>query len=176
MYDSAVLSILVAQLLPLLLALLGAIVGVALGLLMGSQVTTRTWCVVIGLVSGLAIAGAAYLICDGYRIEARVRVLGETIRVEIDGATTIEYGMRRAAEQGTFVLSDWVDQIEAWRTRNNGFLERELPNSGADVRFRTGSGAVGQRGDVFEYTRLGVLRGNLMAVLDNLPSYVQRSK
>ena len=85
MYDSAVLSILVAQLLPLLLALLGAIVGVALGLLMGSQVTTRTWCVVIGLVSGLAIAGAAYLICDGYRIEARVRVLGETIRVEIDG-------------------------------------------------------------------------------------------
>jgi hypothetical protein len=90
-YHPAVLSILIAQLLPLFLALLGA------------------------------------------------TVLGETIRAEIDLASTIEY----QARAGNYDLPRLVRELEAWRDRVDQFLRRELAGSGADIRFRTGTGQVG---------------------------------
>lgn len=174
-------NIFVVQLLPLLLALLGAILGVALGVYFGPQVSTRVWSATISVLLGLTIMGIAYLIIDGIASDRRVRALSAVIRHEIDQITSIEYNMRHAAElatagQATFQLGPFVDQIEAWRTRVGTRLREELPESGADVRFQAGSGVPGAGGAFFEYTRIGVLRSNLMAILDNLPSYVERSR
>jgi len=55
------------------------------------------------------------------------------------------------------------------------FLQTQLPDTGADIRFRTGTGQVQRGPGVYEHTRLTDLRSNLLAVLDNLPSYVRRS-
>jgi hypothetical protein len=99
-------------------------------------------------------------------------VLGETIRAEIDLASTIEY----QARAGNYDLPRLVRELEAWRDRVDQFLRRELAGSGADIRFRTGTGQVGGGPELYEYSRLTVLRANLLAILDNLPSYVQRSR
>lgn len=167
---------LATQLLPLLLALLGALIGAALGVHMGShQVGWRSWCLSIAVFSGLAVTGIAYPICDGLAVQRKVQELGAIIRTEIDVASTIEYRAWEEGAAGAFGLARFVDQSEEWRNRNDEFLRRALPNSGADLRFRTGTGQVGTGAELYEYTRLTTVRANLMAVLDNLPSYVQRS-
>jgi len=169
-------NIFVVQLLPLLLALLGAILGAALGVYFAPQVSTRTWTASISVLLGLTTMAIAYLIIDGVVTDRRVRALSAVIRDELDQITGIEYNMRHAAEQpNTFQLGPFVDQIEAWRTRVDTRLREDLPGSGADIRFRVGSG-VPSSATMFEYTRIGVLRTNLMAILDNLPSYVERSR
>jgi hypothetical protein len=170
-----VFNIFVIQLLPLFLAFLGAMLGVAVsaywtGIAVHSG---RTMCGVIIALTSLTLAGTAYLICAGIMTERRVRALSEVIRREIDLASTLEY--RARAGEFDNRLAQFVAEIEAWRDRNDEWLRRELPNSGAGIRFRTGSGVVGHGGEMYEYTRLNVLRSNLLSVLDNLPSYVQRS-
>ena len=172
----SVLSIFVTQLLPLLLALLGAILGAALGIYFGTQAHARIWYASISALLGLVVAGTAYLIFDGIALERRVRILSEVVRHEIDQASDIEYRARQTGGAGTFQLAPFVAEIETWRTRVDEWLRRELPESGADVRFRTGTGQVGVGPELYEYTRLNILRSNLLSVLDNLPSYVQRSR
>jgi hypothetical protein len=110
-----------------------------------------------------------------------VRELAVVLRKQIQAASTIEYNMRHAAEiaasgKGTFALEPFVKQIEDWRKQVSDWLGRELPESRADSRFAGGSGMVGGGPSVFEYTRIGILRSNLMAILDNFPSYVQRGR
>jgi hypothetical protein len=170
-YDPTVLRIFAVQLLPLVLALLGAIVGVGLALLLGADTRPWLWWVTIGVPSGLAFSAILYLIVDGRRFERRVRELGAVIRDEIDHASAIEYRSR----DGQFTAEELYREIETWRNRVDGFLRAQLPETGADIRFRTGTGQVlmGPRG--YEHTRLTDLRANLLAVLDNLPSYVRRS-
>jgi hypothetical protein len=169
-YDALVLRILTAQVLPFILALFGALLGVAIGLFMGA--TERTWLLwTFVIVSGLvAIAGGVYLIFDGRRLNSRVKAIGSVVRDEIDRSSQLAY--RARGQEVDFPA--FVTELETWRTRVDVFLRRELPNSGADVRFRTGSGPVGQGERVYEYGRLKALEANLLSVLDNLPSYVQR--
>jgi len=170
------LSILITQLLPLFLALLGAVLGVAIGIYVGPQEYPRAWCLAIAALFGLVVAGAAYLICDEIRIGRKVAALGMTTRREIDHASNIEYNARDRGARGTFDLNVFVAEIEEWRNRVDRLLTKELPGTGADLRFRTGNGPVGAGPDLYEYGRLTVLRSNLLAILDNLPSYVRRSK
>ncbi len=171
------LRVLVTQLLPLLLALLGAVIGVLLSLLLGlpGQSSTRMWCITIALLLGLVVAGIAYLVCDEISLDRKVQRLTVRIRGEIDAASTIEYNMRGDTNADAN-LQRYVGQIEQWRDRVIALLQRELPNSGADIRFLTGTGEVGRGPTVYEYTRLTLLRSNLGAVLDNLHSYAQRSR
>ena len=170
------LSILITQLLPLFLALLGAALGVAIGVYVVPQEHPRAWCLAIATLIGLVVAGAAYLIWDGIRIARKVAAFGMTIRQEIDHASTIEYNARDRGAKGTFDLRVFVAEIEEWRSSVESLLTKELPGTGADLRFRTGNGPVGTAAELYEYGRLTVLRSNLLAILDSLPSYVRRTK
>ncbi len=162
----------VRQLLVLALALLGALVGVVFGtwLVPDQRLDLRVWQVTLILV--LVIVGlVAYLIAEARHVEHRMQVIGGRIRREIDRAGTLEYNYR----DGLYRTNDeLVEAIETWRDRIDGYLTRNLSESGADVRFRTGIGAVGPDKD-YEHARLKDLKSNLVAILDALPSYVSRS-
>jgi hypothetical protein len=98
--------------------------------------------------------------------------VGRRIRKEIDLGATLEYDYRNGAYPTN---QDIEAAVEEWRHRVDRYLRRELPGSGADIRFRTGIGESGP-GHAYEHTRLKDLKQNLLAVLDALPSYVQRSR
>ena len=161
----------VKSVLTLALTLLGALLGVICGTFFvgGGTLDPHAWqwAVSLGLVSLVMIV---YLVAEAARIEQRVRNVGRRLRLEIDRAATLEYNAR----DGLYpVPADFETAIEAWRTRVNGFLARNLRLSGADIRFRTGIGDVGPT-HAYEHTRLKDLKTNL-AILDALPSYVGRS-
>lgn len=171
----------VTWLLPLVLLLLGAIVGVLFAQWMGVGATTRTWWSVVTLLVLATIVMTGYLIREGIATDRRVRELAATIRAELDEISKIEYDMRHAGELSTrsgtpLQVDTWEGKVEAWRIRVSQWLATELPGSGADMRFRTGSGTPNEGRPFFIYTQIGVLRSNLSAILDNLPSYVQRSR
>src|SRR5262245_58050953 len=98
-------------------------------------------------------------------------IIGGRIRREIDRAATLEYNYRDGLYRTN---EEFVDAIETWRKRIDGYLARNLGESGADVRFRTGIGEIGPE-QAYEHTRLKDLKSNLVAILDALPSYVTRS-
>jgi hypothetical protein len=168
---------LITQLLPLFLALLGAVVGVLLSIFLGSPATSsyRYWCISISVLLGLVTMGIAYLICDQVGLERKVQAVTIKIRAEIGHASSLEYRIRGDVQNEAHVAM-YVAEIETWRDRVIAMLQKELPNSGADIRFLTGTGEVGHGPLFYEYTRLVLLRGNLGSVLDNLPSYAQRSR
>ena len=162
----------VKQVLTLPLALIGALVGVILGtfFVQGPRLDPHAWqwAISLGLVSLVMIV---YLVAESARIEQRVRNVGRRLRLEIDRAATLEHNAR----DGLYPVSaDFEAAIEAWRTRVHGYLARHLRHSGADIRFRTGIGEVGPT-HAYEHARLKDLKGNLVAILDALPSYVVRS-
>ena len=163
----------VRQLLVLALALLGALLGVVFGtwLTPDQRLDLRIWQVT--LILGLIILGlVTYLVAEARHVEYRLRIIGGRIRREVDRAGTLEYNYR----DGLYRTNDeFVDAIETWRDRIDGYLTRNLPESGADVRFRTGIGEVGPD-KAYEHTRLKDLKSNLVAILDALPSYVARSR
>jgi MFS family permease len=162
----------VKQVLTSTLALLGALLGVILGtfFVRGHALDPHAWQWVIslGLVGVVMIL---YLVAEAARIEQRVRNVGRRLRLEIDRAATLEHNAR----DGLYpVPADFEAAIEAWRTRVNAYLARNLRHSGADIRFRTGIGDVGPT-HAYQHTRLKDLKQNLVAILDALPSYVGRS-
>jgi prepilin signal peptidase PulO-like enzyme (type II secretory pathway) len=166
-------SVIVTQLLTLALALLGALLGVIFGTwyIPGQRLDARVWQAVVAL--SLVVAFLVFtLIAEARSIERQIKLVGWRIRQEIDRAATIEYNSRDGVYHTNVELEA---AIEDWRTRVNGYLTRALPGSGADIRFRTGIGEVGPA-HAYEHTRLKDLKQNLLAVLDMLPSYVQRSR
>jgi hypothetical protein len=166
-------SVIVTQLLTLALALLGALLGVIFGtwFISGQRLNPRAWqwIIVLGLIS---IGAIVYLVAEARAIEHRIKVVGRRIRKEVDLGATLEYDYRNGASQTN---QDIEAAVEEWRSRVDRYLRRELPGSGADIRFRTGIGEIGP-GHAYEHTRLKDLKQNLLAVLDALPSYVQRSR
>jgi hypothetical protein len=166
-------SVIVTQLLTLALALLGALLGVIFGtwFIPGQRLNPRAWqwIIVLGLIS---IGAIVYLVAEARAIEHRIKVVGRRIRKEVDLGATLEYDYRNGASQTN---QDIEAAVEEWRSRVDRYLRRELPGSGADIRFRTGIGEIGP-GHAYEHTRLKDLKQNLLAVLDALPSYVQRSR
>jgi hypothetical protein len=166
-------SVIVTQLLTLALALLGALLGVIFGtwFIPGHRPNPRAWqwIIVLGLIS---IGAIVYLVAEARAIEHRIKVVGRRIRKEIDLGATLEYDYRNGAYPTN---QDIEAAVEEWRNRVDRYLRRELPGSGADIRFRTGIGEIGP-GHSYEHTRRKDLKQNLLAVLDALPSYVQRSR
>ncbi len=163
----------VRQLLVLTLALLGALLGVVLGtwLTPDQRLDLRIWQVTL-LLALIVVGLITYLVAEARRLEHRVWIVGGRIRREIDRAATLEINYR----DGLYHTNDeLVEAIETWRDRIDGYLTRNLPESGADVRLRTGIGAVGPDKD-YEHARLKDLKSNLVAILDTLPSYVGRSR
>jgi hypothetical protein len=166
-------SAIITQVLTFVLAGLGALLGVIFGtwFIPGQELDPRAWQGVIVLSLIATVAGFA-LIAEARSIDRQIRIVGWRIRREIDRAATLEYNARDNVYQ---TIAEFEGAIEAWRTRVNGYLAHALPGSGADIRFRTGIGEVGP-GHAYEHTRLKDLKQNLVAVLDALPSYVQRSR
>jgi len=64
--------------------------------------------------------------------------------------------------------------VEKWRGIVSRYLDRQLPDSGAGLRFRGGRG-LPFGGMIFIYTYTNLLRSNLAAIIDNLESYLDRS-
>jgi hypothetical protein len=120
----------------------------------------------------ISIGAIVYLVAEARAIEHRIKVVGRRIRKEIDLGATLEYDYRNGAYPTN---QDIEAAVEEWRNRVDRYLRRELPGSGADIRFRTGIGEIGP-GHSYEHTRRKDLKQNLLAVLDALPSYVQRSR
>ena len=163
----------VRQLLTFALALLGALLGVIAGtwFVPDHRLDPRAWqlAFVLALVStGLV----TYLIGESRRFEYRVRIVGQRLRRDIDRAATLESNYREGLYRTDAEL---LEAMETWCVRIDAYLARYLPQSGADVRFRTGIGEVGPDKS-YEPTRLRDLKGNLAAILDALPSYVMRSR
>jgi hypothetical protein len=157
-----------------------AILGVIATLWMGPLPVARACRFGIATLVVLTFFGTIYLIYDGIAADRRVRELAVVLRKQIQAASTIEYNMRHSVEiaasgKGPFALEPFVKQIEDWRKQVSDWLGRELPRAELAVALLTV--ADGRHGpSVLEYTRIGILRSNLMAILDNLPSYVQRSR
>lgn len=166
-------SAVATQILTFVLAGLGALLGVIFGtwFIPGQQLDPRVWPWVV-VLSLIAIVAGTALVAEARGIERQVRIVGGRLRREIDRAATLEYDARNGLYQTN---ADFEAAIETWRNRIDAYLARALPGSGADIRFRTGIGEVGP-GHAYEHTRLKDLKQNLVAVLDALPSYVQRSR
>ncbi|OGA95866.1 MAG: hypothetical protein A3G27_05930 [Betaproteobacteria bacterium RIFCSPLOWO2_12_FULL_66_14] len=165
------LRILLTQVVPVLLAALST-----LGLAWWESRAWRWagivgWAVTVVLVGWLAVA-------EGMETRAvRAIIAGLTAEVlkELDVAGGIEYRMRDEKTMASN-FAKYEKEVEDWRTRVADMLEEKLPKSGASPRFLAGAGVPGSGAVFWRYTELNVLRANLAAVLDGLPSYVARTR
>jgi MFS family permease len=85
---------------------------------------------------------------------------------------TLEYRIRDDAEAS---WEKYLEEIEIWRNQVVKFLDRELPQSGASIRFWVADGDYGIGPLGWEIVRLRRQRANLSALLDQLEVYLRRS-
>ena len=85
---------------------------------------------------------------------------------------TLEYRIRDDAEAS---YERYFGEIEIWRNQVVTFLDRELPQSGASIRFSLADGDYGVGQLLWQMTRLRRQRANLAALLDQLEVYLRRS-
>jgi hypothetical protein len=123
----------------------GAMLGVALGASWtDAKVTSpKAMYTAIIVLIVLCVLGTGYVIYDGVTTDRRIRTLSAAIRKEIDFASGIEYRAFQAGEAGKLNRDALIQEIERWRDKVDAWLRQELPESGADIRFRTGSGQLG---------------------------------
>jgi hypothetical protein len=164
------LKILVERYLPIVLAIIA-----------GAGVTQSVgqW---IGLTRAVLLTGAAggMVITQANRERSRIRTCarrlteaGDYIAAQIDEISTFEERLRGPLQDLT--INDVATQVERWKEQVERRLAEILPETHVDVRFGKATGLILQGSAVFQHSRALVLREHLGAILDNLPSYVERS-
>jgi hypothetical protein len=162
-------KILVDRYLPVLLAVIGT-AGVAgdFNRVLGWGLATTLWVISLVLVVGQALEDRRSATKYNARLEAVASYLAE----QIGEASTFEERLRRLDDMTAPSIGK---EVEGWKGVVESALRTRLPGTHADVRFGKATGPTGRGDAVFEHGRLLALRGNLMAILDNLPAYVERS-
>jgi len=104
----------------------------------------------------------------------RIRQVADYLAQQIDVASTFDYRPRHLDD---LPVDEIAREVERWKESVEEHLGRELPGAYADVRFGKAFGelGLGQGPARIEHSRLIQLRSHLMAILDNLPAYVERS-